>query len=136
MNSYGERLSDDQVRWADAYLADPKRVRRRYAKAFESDEVLKDLTTADETLARFQRSTAIQWGLRWPQVQHQRIPVPHAVLGRVYAFQNRQRVKELERAHAGRSLGSNRGAVAAAVRAPTRRGTQGRNEDRDRILSR
>ncbi len=30
MEFYGERLRDDQIRWADSYLADTKRVRRYY----------------------------------------------------------------------------------------------------------
>ena len=97
MKSYGDRLGNDQIRWADSYLADEKRVRRRYAKAFERDEVLKAVTTFGRTLTGFRKATAAQRRQRRLQVQYQRIPAPMAVVGRVYAFRSRQRMEALER---------------------------------------
>ena len=132
MKSYGERLRDDQIRWADSYLSDRKRVRRRYAKEFEHDEVLKGVTTFGRTLAGFGRATAAQRRQRRLQVQCQSIPVPMAVIGRVYAYQSRQRMAALE------------GTGSAQVPSPTRwtglRATRGArmesSADREKDLNR
>ena len=95
MSAYGNQLTDDQVRRADAFLTDPDKVEQRYADAFLADAVLKRLTTVSRTVARFRAATARQRQRRWPHKMHQRSRVPEAVLGHAFAYASRQRWKTL-----------------------------------------
>lgn len=136
MEAYGERLSDDQIRWAGAYLADWERVRERYAKEFEQEKAFKDLTTVGETLARFRRATAEQRRRRWPQVQYQRIPIPIAVHGRVYAYQSREKVKSQKGTIPRQSAVFNRGTKPFSIRATSQTNPRNREEELDLSISR
>ena len=136
MESYGGRLGDDQVRWAGTYLAERERVRERYAEAFERDEILKDLTTINRTLAQFREATSTQQRLRALLVQYQRIPVPAAVLGRVYAYESRQRAESLQRADPEGLRAGVRRAGPPSVRRGGGGSTKRREEDLDWSLSR
>ena len=136
MKSYGDRLGDDQIRWADSYLADGKRVKRRYASEFEADEVLKGVTTFGHTFARFRRATAAQRRQRRLQVQHQRIPVPMAVAGQVYAFRSRQRMEALERTVPGHVPVATRRASPQSTLLKRMRNIEERAEDLDRSFER
>ena len=136
MESYGDRLSDDQVRWASSYLADWRRVRMRYTKAFERSEVLKDLTTLNRTLARFREATATQQRLRGLQVQYQRIPIPDAVITCVHLFQNSQRLEEWKKANPGRRPGVSQGTNPHFGQSSRTSRARDRNDDLDWSVSR
>ena len=139
MKAHGGRLGDDRIRWADAYLADWKQAKRRYAAAFRRDEVLRDLATVDETLARFRRAVATQRSLRWPEVQYQRVPAPLAVLGRVYAYRSRQRLESSKGTDPGRLLARTQRVRARSARSahqPSTAEPEEDHKDHNRSLSR
>ena len=85
MQQYGDSLRDDQIRRADAFTEDLGWLERRYKKMFERDEVLRNISDAEDTVLRFRYATTGQRDLRWPQVQEQGLPIPREVLNRVYA---------------------------------------------------
>ena len=92
MRHYGDILRDDQIRRSDALTENLDRLERRYKKAFEADEVLRDIADVEDTVLRLRYATTDQRDLRWPHVQEQRIPIPTDVLGRVFAIQSRARM--------------------------------------------
>ena len=131
MKSYGDRLSDDQIRWADSYLSGWKRVRKRYAKAFETSEVLKDLTTVERILSRFQSAIDVQKRRRGLHHQHQRIPIPDSVIIRVLLYENNERFEEWKRANPRWRPGVTQRARTPTARSTRTRSTAERDEDLD-----
>lgn len=89
LEQYGDSLRDDQVRKAEAFTEDLDRLEQRYKVRFERDEVLRDISDAEDTVLRFRFATTDQRDLRWPQVQEQGIPIPREVFKRVYAIRGR-----------------------------------------------
>ena len=118
-----------------SYLSHRKRVRRRYAKAFKRDNVLKGMTRVDDTLARFASAISMQRRLRRLQVQYQRIPVPMAVAGRVYAFRSRQRMEASARTVPGHVPTTKRAGPQSTLRTRMR-SIEERAEDLDHPFER
>lgn len=136
MERFGDRLRSDQIRRAEAFTRDLNRLEQRYKTKFQQDEVLSGISTVDEAVLRFRYATTGQRDLRWPQVQEQRIPVPVGVLGRVFAIQNRVRI----RARGGsRPRDQRTGGYQSLLRRsqdPARKRTRGRDVDLDWSVSR
>lgn len=57
MERYGSSLRDDQIRRADAFTSDLKRLKQRYKKAFKRDEILKGISDVEDTVFRFREAT-------------------------------------------------------------------------------
>ena len=69
MDSYGDRLSDSQIRRAHAFAENTDALERRYKNKFEEDEVLKDVSTVDKVVVWLRHATTAQRDRRWPRVQ-------------------------------------------------------------------
>ena len=93
MERYGDNLGNDQIRRAEAFTRDLNRLEQRYKARFEEDKILRGISTVDDTVLRFRYATTGKRDLRWPRVQEQRAPVPVGVLCRVFAIQNRARIR-------------------------------------------
>lgn len=89
--------------------------------------------TVDETLGPFRSATATQRRIR---VQYQRIPVPMAVAGRVYAFRSRQRMEALERTVPGHVPVATRRAGPQSTLPKRMRSIEERAENLDRSFER
>ena len=136
LESYGGRLSDSQIERADTYFSDRQRVRERYSAKFEQDEVLKNLTTLDETLGRLREAINKQRRLRGPQVQYQRIPIPTSVRAQVLVYQSRLRAESLQKSETGSRFKGNPSAGPLSTIGRHRKSVQEREEDRDWTFSR
>ena len=93
MERYGSSLRDDQIRRADAFTRDLKRLKQRYKKAFKRDEILRGISDVEDTVFRFREATTGERDLRWPRVQEHRIPISTDFLGRVFVAQSRARLR-------------------------------------------
>ena len=136
LDSYGDRLSDSQIRRAHAFAENTDALERRYKNQFALDEVLKDVSAVHEVVVRLRHATAAQRDRRWPRVQEQRIPIPTRVFGRVLVIQNRARlVSASESGQHVREAGDYRGYVHSLRGAIPRRARE-RDVDRDWSISR
>ena len=136
LESYGGRLSDNQIERADTYFADRQHVWERYSTKFEQDEVLKSLTTLDKTLGQLREAINKQRRHRWPQVQYQRIPIPGSVRAQVLVYQSRLRARSLQKSETGPRFKRNRSARPLSAFGTHRKSLQQREEGRDRTFSR
>ena len=72
---FGDRLTDQQVRRADALTMNLDWLERKFAKRFERDPVLRPLTTVDATLIELRDAVEVQLQRRHLAVQEQRVPI-------------------------------------------------------------
>ena len=91
MEEHGDSLRDDKIRSADAFTGDSDRLKRRYRKMFERDEVLRDISDVEDTVLRFRYATTDRQDRRWPLIQEQGLPIPWEVRNTVYEIRSRLR---------------------------------------------